>query len=156
MHLIKTLLIFTLATLTLQANLFAADYNADDILGLWLSEKKDGVIKISKSGSEYKGHLIAFEKKKEDLGKVVLDKNNDDEKLRTRKLKGIEMLHGFKFDDDEWSGGQIYDPVSGNTYKSYMSLDGKDILKLRGYVGISLFGRTSEWTRIQEVPEFKE
>ena len=156
MRLKKILLTLTLIISTLPISSFSADYKAEDILGTWLSEKKDGVIKVSKNGDSFRGHLIAFEKQKEDIGKVVLDKNNPEDKLKSRKLKGIEMFWGFSFDDDEWSGGQIYDPVSGKTYKSYMSLDGKDTLNLRGYVGIPLFGRTSVWTRIDKIPEFKE
>ena len=57
------------------------------------------------------------------------------------------MLSGFKYSDGEYSGGTIYDPQSGKTYKSYMKLDGPDKIKLRGYVGISLFGKTSYWMR---------
>jgi uncharacterized protein (DUF2147 family) len=156
MHLKKILLTLTLIVSTLLNSSIASEYKASDIIGTWLSEKKDGVIKVSLNEGTFRGHLIAFKKDKVDLGKVSLDKNNPDEKLKTRKLRGIEMFWGFKFDDDEWSGGKIYDPISGKTYKSYMSLDGKDTLNLRGYVGIPLFGRTSVWTRIDQIPEFKE
>jgi uncharacterized protein (DUF2147 family) len=156
MHLKKILPTLTLITSILPICSIASDFKADDILGTWLSEKKDGVIKISKDDKSFRGHLIAFKKKEEDLGKIVLDVNNPDEKLQKRKLRGIEMFWGFHFDDDEWSGGKIYDPVSGKTYKSYMSLEDKDTLNLRGYVGIPLFGRTSVWTRIKKLPEFKK
>ncbi len=60
---------------------------------------------------------------------------------------GLVNLEGFKFDDGEWEDGTIYDPKSGKTYSATMELDGKNLLKIRGYVGISLFGRTTEWTR---------
>jgi uncharacterized protein (DUF2147 family) len=153
MHLKRILLTLTLIV---SISSFASEYKASDIIGTWLSEKKDGVIKVSLNEGQFRGHLIAFKKDKVDLVKVSLDKNNPDEKLKVRKLRGIEMLWGFKFDDDEWSGGKIYDPISGKTYKSYMSLDGKNTLNLRGYVGIPLFGRTSVWTRIDEIPKFKE
>jgi uncharacterized protein (DUF2147 family) len=109
MHLKKILLILTLIV---SASSFASDYKAEDIIGTWLSEKKDGVIKVSLVDGKFRGHLIAFKKEKKDLGKVVLDKNNPDDKLKIRELRGIKMLWGFKFDDDEWSGGKIYDPVS--------------------------------------------
>jgi uncharacterized protein (DUF2147 family) len=153
MHLKKILLILTLIV---SASSFASDYKAEDIIGTWLSEKKDGVIKVSLVDGKFRGHLIAFKKEKKDLGKVVLDKNNPDDKLKIRELRGIKMLWGFKFDDDEWSGGKIYDPVSGKIYKSYMSLDDKNTLSLRGYVGLPIFGRTSVWTRIDTIPEFKD
>jgi uncharacterized protein (DUF2147 family) len=153
MHLKRILLTLTLIV---SISSFASEYKASDIIGTWLSEKKDGVIKVSLNEGQFRGHLLAFKKDKVDLGKVSLDKNNPDEKLKVRELRGIEMLWGFKFDDDEWSGGKIYDPISGKTYKSYMNLDGKNTLNLRGYVGIPLFGRTSVWTRIDKIPKFKE
>ena len=60
---------------------------------------------------------------------------------------GLEILRNFKFDnDDEWEGGKIYDPESGKTYSCNMSLTGNE-LKVRGYVGVSLLGRTETWTR---------
>lgn len=153
MHLKRILLTLTLIV---SISSFASEYKASDIIGTWLSEKKDGVIKVSLNEGQFRGHLLAFKKDKVDLGKVSLDKNNPDEKLKVRELRGIEMLWGFKFDNDEWSGGKIYDPISGKTYKSYMNLDGKNTLNLRGYVGIPLFGRTSVWTRIDKIPKFKE
>lgn len=156
MHLKRILLIFTLIISTALTNAIASENSASDILGLWLSEKKDGVIKISKEGDSFIGHLIAFKKKKEDLGKTVLDKNNPDEALSKKELKGIKMLKNFSFEDNEWSGGTIYDPQSGKTYKSYMSLEDKDTLNLRGYIGLPMFGRTSKWTRISEIPKFEQ
>ena len=47
-----------------------------------------------------------------------------------------------------WAGGMIYDPNSGNTYKGTMRLVDRNTLKLRGYIGISLFGRSDTWTRV--------
>lgn len=58
------------------------------------------------------------------------------------------MLTAFKFNgDDEWKGSDIYDPESGKTYSSDMYLKDKNTLKVRGYVGISMFGRTETWLR---------
>lgn len=58
------------------------------------------------------------------------------------------MLTGFRFDgDDEWKDGDIYDPESGKTYSCYLSLKDNNTLKVRGYIGVSLFGRSETWTR---------
>ncbi|MEL7368501.1 MAG: DUF2147 domain-containing protein [Myxococcota bacterium] len=77
------------------------------------------------------------------------DIKNPDPKLRDRKLLGAKILWGFKPDNDEktkWVDGQIYDPDNGKTYDCKLRLeDGK--LRIRGYVGISWFGRTTVWTR---------
>lgn len=122
--------------------------SADKILGVWLSEEKDGKIEIYKSGNKYLGKLI--------WGKTIFeadgvtskkDTKNTDEKLRTRNLKDLVMLTDFAYDDGEWTDGKIYDPKSGKTYSSTIKLQG-NTLSLRGYVGISLLGRTSIWTRV--------
>lgn len=58
------------------------------------------------------------------------------------------MLTGFKFNgDDRWKDGDIYDPENGKTYSTYMYLKDKHTIKVRGYVGISLVGRTETWAR---------
>ncbi len=75
------------------------------------------------------------------------DTKNTDEKLRTRNLKDLVMLTDFVYEDGEWTDGKIYDPKSGKTYSSTIKLQG-NTLSLRGYVGISLLGRTSVWTRV--------
>jgi uncharacterized protein (DUF2147 family) len=49
-----------------------------------------------------------------------------------------------------WSGGTIYDPDTGNTYRCKLTLRSPDVIDLRGYIGISLFGRTSRWIRARE------
>ena len=75
------------------------------------------------------------------------DLKNDDIKLRGRNLKDLVLLNNLIYDDGEYTGGNIYDPENGSTYKCYMVLDGNR-LNIRGYIGISLIGRTSVWTRV--------
>ena len=77
----------------------------------------------------------------------TVDFHNPDASLRSRSLCNLEIGSGFALrGDSEASGGRLYDPESGKTYQGNLSLDG-DVLKLRGYVGISLFGRTETWHR---------
>ena len=67
--------------------------------------------------------------------------------MRITRIIGLIILKDFKFDDDdEWKSGDIYDPENGKTYSSYTYLKDKNTLKVRGYVGISLLGRTEIWT----------
>ena len=121
---------------------------ADDILGVWLTGGKEPAkIQIYKSREKYYGRIIWLKHPTEN-GKQRTDGNNPDEAKRNNPIIGLEMLTGFRFDgDDEWKGGDIYDPESGKTYSSYMYLKDKNTLRVRGYVGISLFGRTESWTR---------
>jgi uncharacterized protein (DUF2147 family) len=63
---------------------------------------------------------------------------------------GLLILRDFVFSGEEWEDGTIYDPKSGNIYKCYIRLDGKQKIFVRGYVGKSWMGlgRTTEWTRV--------
>jgi uncharacterized protein (DUF2147 family) len=59
------------------------------------------------------------------------------------------MLKDFTYDDGEWTDGHIYNPSDGKEYKAYMKLKDHKTLTVRGYVGISLFGKTDTWTRVR-------
>ncbi len=77
-----------------------------------------------------------------------LDEFNPDPALRARPLLGVTILHGFEYQGEHvWKGGTIYDPNTGKTYKSTMTLVDRDTLKVRGFIGFSLFGRSDIWTR---------
>jgi len=125
----------------------------DDILGVWLNEDKDAHIKVENRQGKYFGNIIWLkEPNEEDTGLPKLDDENPDPVLQKRPVMGLELLTGFEFDgDDEWEDGDIYDPKSGSTYSCYMVFtdDTKNTLKVRGYIGISLLGRTTYWTRVK-------
>ncbi len=79
------------------------------------------------------------------------DAQNPDTGLRGRPLCGLVIGTGFHADTPgRLSGGQLYDPKSGRTYQGTIAVDG-NALKLRGYIGISLFGRSETWKRVSAV-----
>lgn len=112
------------------------------IEGRWLTEDKSGVIEITKVGELFQGQVVGGEKQGDGL-----DAKNPDPSLRTRELMGMVILKNLKKDDDEFVGGEVYDPNSGNTYKAKARIMDDGRLKLKGFVGISLFGRNEIWTR---------
>jgi uncharacterized protein (DUF2147 family) len=115
--------------------------NADAILGIWVSEKKDGKIEVYKVGDQFLGKIVWTK------GSGYVDEKNPDPKLRSRPILGMLILTGLKSKgNNKWDDGQIYDPESGKTYSCSMKLKDK-LLEIRGYIGISLFGRSSVWTR---------
>lgn len=138
---------FLLITLLFSTQVLLAQ---DKILGNWLSEEKDGRIEIYKTGDKYFGKLVWGRDLMEADGKTPrkdrTDVKNSDPKLRSRPLLGLVLLTNFTYDDGEWNGGKIYDPKSGKTYSCTMKFKG-DKLEIRGYVGVSMFGRTTVWTR---------
>ncbi|MGK4567675.1 DUF2147 domain-containing protein [Flavobacterium sp. 3HN19-14] len=64
-------------------------------------------------------------------------------------LIGLNVIKGLTKDGDEYNGGKILDPKSGKLYKCYITLENDDKLKVRGYIGISLIGRTQYWHRVK-------
>ena len=124
---------------------------ADSILGRWLVEKKNAIVDIFKVGDKFDGKIVWLsEPKYPDTHKPKVDKNNPDAKLRTRPIIGMHMLTNFEYHGDNvWEAGQIYDPESGKTYKCKITWDPDkaDQLNVRGFIGVSLFGRTETWTR---------
>jgi uncharacterized protein (DUF2147 family) len=78
---------------------------------------------------------------------ATTDINNPDATLRGKSLCNLEIGSRFHANDaTHASGGTIYDPKSGNSYRGTMVVDG-DLLRLRGYIGVALFGRTEIWRR---------
>ena len=121
---------------------------ADDIVGYWQTKGKNPAkIQIYKTDDRYHGKIVWLTEASEN-GKPKVDKKNPDLSKRGQPIVGLPILSGFKFDgNDEWEEGKIYDPESGKTYSCYLSLKDKNTLKVRGYIGVSLLGRTEYWTR---------
>ena len=68
-------------------------------------------------------------------------------KNKDKPILGLNILTGLEKDEDEWSGGKILDPRNGKIYKCYIQLDGANKLKIRGYIGLALLGKTAFWER---------
>ncbi|WP_426279129.1 DUF2147 domain-containing protein [Chryseobacterium sp. S-02] len=64
-----------------------------------------------------------------------------------KPVLGMEIIRGLKKEDDEFTGGTITDPKTGKTYKCTITRDG-DKLNVRGYIGLSLIGRTQTWQKV--------
>lgn len=124
----------------------------DEILGTWLNEEKDGKIFVYKQADEYFGRVTWIEHDTNDDGTSPrLDSENPDSKLAEKPIVGLIILENLEWDDDdnEWDDGEIYDPRSGNTYSCYAKLEDDDTLFLKGYIGFSLIGRSTLWTRVK-------
>lgn len=67
-----------------------------------------------------------------------------------KKVVGLTILQGLKQDGDEWKGGTILDPKNGKTYKCKVKAEnGGQVLKVRGFIGFSLLGRTQVWKKLK-------
>jgi len=140
---------FVLILLTVVAVSINAKAQTDKIEGLWYNDVKTAKIQISKeSNGKFYGKVVWLKEPLKD-GKPKVDEMNSDEKLRSRPRLGLPVLADFVKDgDNKYSGGTIYDPNNGKTYSCKMTYKGKT-LDIRGYIGISLFGRTTTWSRAE-------
>lgn len=129
---------------------FAAQVNSDIIVGTWLTASGNAKVHITREGDKYNGKIVWLKNPTYEDGKPKIDKNNPDKNKQATPLMGLNLLKNFVFDDDEWTDGTIYDPTNGKTYSCNIKYrDGK--LDLRGYIGISLIGRTQTWFRVSDI-----
>ncbi len=123
----------------------------DDIIGNWKNGEGTGVINIYKTTSGHYAGKIVWLKEPIDpeTGKPKLDKRNPDESKRNNPTLGLMNMSGFSFNEEDkiWENGNIYDPKTGKEYSCKIELKDKNTIEVRGYIGISLFGRTDTWTR---------
>lgn len=142
---LKTLIITTLLYLT-SSVVFAQ--NADAILGVWKNGEGTGMVQIYKKGEKYFGKIVWLKVANDSEGKPRTDVNNPEPKLQSRTLKGLENLRDFVYKgQNKWEDGRVYDPKNGNDYSCEMKLIDDNTLEVRGFIGVSLFGRTDVWKR---------
>jgi uncharacterized protein (DUF2147 family) len=138
-----------LMTLLFCETLFS-QINADAILGTWLTGSGKGKVHIYKEGNKYNGKIVWLKEPNREDGTAKLDRNNSDKALQSRPIMGLNMLKDFTFEKDKWVGGTIYDPENGKTYSCKITYrDGK--LDVRGFIGISLIGRTDTWFKVPDI-----
>jgi len=148
-------LLLSLGALSMAGVIGAPRAAAAGIEGVWLVANQEAHVEVRACGEELCGEVVWLREPYDERGRVRRDVNNPDESLRDRTILGLEILRGLRPspDDEElWIGGTIYDPESGRTYQCKMRRDGEDHLKMRGFWGISLLGKTTRWTRVSSSP----
>jgi uncharacterized protein (DUF2147 family) len=144
--------ILTTLVVLLQLGVFAqgSSSEGDKVLGLWETGSGKGRIQITRYGDKYGGKLVWLREPNDETGKPKLDIKNPDENKRKNPKLGLNNLLGFTYEGDgKYENGTIYDPENGKTYKCIMTLEGTDVLKVRGYVGFTMIGRTDTWKRVK-------
>jgi len=130
---------------------FIFQIQAQDVTGVWKT--------IDDDGETVKSHLEIFEKDGKYFGKVIkLFREPDEEQnpkcldckgdKKDQPILGMEIVWDLVKKDQYWQDGKIMDPENGKDYKCFMELIEPDKLKVRGYMGFSLLGRTQYWYRI--------
>ena len=124
--------------------------SAQDVVGKWRTiddetGKPKSIIEIYKDGDKYYGKIV----------KILSDENKDgichtcEGKYKDKNLIGLVILKDLEKDDDEYNDGEITDPKKSKTYSCYIKLVEPNKLKVRGYIGFSIIGRTQYWERVE-------
>jgi len=122
--------------------------HTDDILGEWRTESRESVIKIYRDGRSYSGKIVWTENPNEENGEPKKDFLNPDPAKRNNTFIGTVIMTGFTFNNDKiWKDGEIYNILSGKTYKAQVTLEDSNTLKMRGYLGTPMIGKTVTWKR---------
>ena len=126
-----------------------ASMQSQSVIGKWKT--------IDDATGEAKSIVGVFSKSGKIYAKVVdiLDpatKNNLCKQCsgedKNKPILGLTIIKGLSKDGSEYNSGEILDPKNGKLYKCALTLESKDKLKVRGYIGFSLLGRTQYWHRV--------
>jgi uncharacterized protein (DUF2147 family) len=129
--------------------LLAVSSDAVSPVGIWKND--DATFEIFEDQGKLSGKIVALREPRTPEGKEKTDIHNPDAAKRERPIIGLVFLSGFtQKSQTRWENGTIYDPKSGNTYSCSMELDGPEKINMRGFIGISLIGRTDVWTRVRK------
>lgn len=133
------------------SSMYAQETRYNKLLtGKWLSEDGDAIINIFEERGKVFGRIVWLKEPNNEAGHPKVDDKNPDPALQRRKILGLLIMKDFIYKKGLfWSDGSIYDPKSGKTYDANLELKEKDTLSLRGYVGVSLIGRSSVWHRVK-------
>lgn len=140
--------------LTLQFTLFAIFFStilsAQTVFGNWKTIDDNtgevrSIVEIYQENNKVYGRIKELiNPKKEDA--ICIECCCED---KDKPIRGLVVIKGLTKDGDEYNGGKILDPESGKLYKCYIELEDANTLKVRGYIGFSLLGRTQYWERVQ-------
>lgn len=122
-------------------------------IGLWKTIDDDtgkpaALVRISEVNGTLQGQIEKLFREPNEDQNPKCEKCEDARK--DKPITGMVIMTGLKKDGDEYAGGQILDPKNGSVYHSKITLtDGGKKLKMRGYIGVPMIGRTQIWIREQ-------
>ena len=123
--------------------------NKDAIVAKWVNSTGEAHLEITKRSDKYFGKIVWLKDPKDEKGNIKTDYQNPNPSLRSKPIVGLEILKDFVYEDGKWTDGNIYDPKSGKTYSCTMTIKSNGDLSMRGYIGISLIGRSELWKKVK-------
>ena len=123
---------------------------AQSPIGVWTNEAKEANFEIYDQGGKLFGKVVSLKEPLDKNGKPKTDINNPDPAKRSVPTIGLVFLKNFTAaGNGRWENGTIYDPKNGKTYSSFMQMKGNNTIEVRGYIGVSMFGRSQTWSRVK-------
>ncbi len=143
---LKLSIIITLIIVSVSC--FATNVPSERIVGKWTTENGKSHVEIYKQNNKYYGKIVWLKEPLNDQGTEKKDDNNPDKNKRSQKILNLVVLKDLSYESgDLWAGGTIYDPKNGKTYKVKITYKNNKEIEIRGFIGVSLIGRSSIWTR---------
>ncbi|MEL6538771.1 MAG: DUF2147 domain-containing protein [Bacteroidota bacterium] len=112
-----------------------ASAQSQQLKGIFITEEEDGKVQFYQRGAQFIGRLIWSISPTKDV-------NNPDPAKRNQNTVGQEIFFLMKTDDNEWEG-EVYNSRDGRTYSVQLWFDDQRTLKIRGYIGHPLLGKTA-------------
>ena len=139
--------LFSVLALVLMMNVSLMSQSA---VGTWKTiDDEDGTVKSHVSIYEEGGKLYGKILKLVNPEATTCSACKGDKK--DKPIVGMQIMWDLKHDKDKkWKGGKIMDPKNGKEYKCKIELEDANTLKVRGFIGFSLLGRTQTWYRVDE------
>ncbi len=135
----RIILFLTLMIFTLPANA-----STDPVEGYWLTQNQRAVVKLAQCDQGLCGSIYWIIE-----GGLQADEHNPDESKRANPICGMNILWGFEQQGaGEWEDGKIYKADEGDLYDADLEIEDDGTLRLRGYIGTPLLGKTQIWTRV--------
>ena len=123
---------------------------SEGVVGTWATDEDKSHVEIAPCGLKFCGIIVWLKEPLDDDGKLKHDVNNPNKISRDRSIVGLPLLANFvaSTEGNVWEDGTIYNPEDGKTYSCTLTLLDAETLKVRGYVGLPLFGKTQIWKRL--------
>jgi uncharacterized protein (DUF2147 family) len=120
------------------------------LLGEWWTENNEGIVKFAKyPDGTYRGTTTCCKPKRYTDESPETDIHNPNPKLRTRSPIGIVIIWKLVYEDGEYTGGYVYNPRDGKTYHIQVKVIDQNTIKIRGYLGLPVFGQSQVWKRVR-------
>jgi uncharacterized protein (DUF2147 family) len=129
----------------LAANSTHASLITEDIAGDWFPPDGAALLRIERKQDVYSVYILR-QSRDAILHPQIKDVKNPNAGLRERCLVGLTIGQGFRLDDDRYKHGSLYDPGTGRKYRASIEVIDEHHLKVRGFIGLELFGRSQIWT----------